>query len=141
VKILFVRTIKKFCSYTPANCIQIALVVDCSVYFSALQQTSAFVKQKITRNYFLILIFLDDKEFVATISYVYSNKLPETTRERTRKIVKCIQEKMKELDYTFYDSYKYFDQGCKMYSYLDQMLHLLSEKGRFYKKLFPFRSP
>ena len=62
-------------------------------------------------------VCLDGKEYVAILSYVYSNDMPEVTRERTRKIVHCVQEKMKDMNYSFYDSHRDFDQGCKRSTY------------------------
>lgn len=58
--------------------------------------------------------YIDGKEFVAILSYVYSTELEESTRKKTKKIVKCIQEKMEEMNYRFYDSHRDFDQGCKL---------------------------
>ena len=61
----------------------------------------------------IFLLCLDGKKFVAILSYVYSDELNDRTREQTKKIVKCIQEKMEDMDYKFYDSHKDFEQGCK----------------------------
>ena len=67
-----------------------------------------------TNQYTNTCICLDGKEFVAILSYVYSLDLKENTKNNTKKIVKCIQEKMEEMNYKFYDSHRDFDQGCKL---------------------------
>jgi len=71
---------------------------------------------------------------VAILSYIFSNdseteslkstlsksekKSGKNTFEQTKKIVKCIQEKMKDLKYSFYDSHMDFQQGCE---YINQL--------------------
>ena len=50
---------------------------------------------------------------MAILSYVYSQELRDETKDWTKKIVKCVQDKMDAMNYKFYDSRRHFDQGCK----------------------------
>ena len=70
--------------------------------------------------------FLDDKEYVAILSYVFTNEPKDdlekaSTQDYTKKIVSCIQQKMTDLKYAFYDSHKDFELGCKLKIYISTL--------------------
>ena len=43
----------------------------------------------------------------------FFEEISDTTREQTKKIVKCIRQKMEEMHYKFYDSHSDFNAGSK----------------------------